>query len=192
MICGIDEAGYGSIAGPLIVVGVALEEPIKGVRDSKAVKSEEERDQLYLNVVETAEAVVVREAEASRIDRAGMGKVWCETVVSVITELQRLVPDSSFVVDGSRTVSHPAIKRPIKYLPKADTLVHQVSAASIVAKWTQVVWAKMVDSEYPEYGFCRHRGYGTEEHWAALDRYGFLDFHRRSYFGKRAFQPRGA
>lgn len=183
MICGVDEVGMGAIAGPMIVAAVVLppNTKIAGVRDSKKISRYEERIELYSSIVDTAEAVAIEETSPEGIDKIGLSEAWRRAVISVILECQHKAPNCLVVIDGIRTVCHPGIKVPIEARVKADANVQEVSAASIVAKALQVMWALAADVSYPRYGFRDHHGYPTKRHKEAIAKYGLTPLHRWSF-----------
>lgn len=192
IICGIDEAGRGSIAGPMVVAAVALfaDQVIAGVRDSKKVKSDEERDHLFRQIDNVAIWRAVRQIEPAEIDGLGIGTCWKEAIVSLILECQSAIGKRNplVVIDGKQLVIHPGIRLRVKAIVKADTKIQAVSAASILAKFGQVCWAYGCASRHLDadgndiYDFLNNRGYGTEKHQKALLKYGVLANEHRHTF----------
>lgn len=186
LICGIDEAGRGSIAGPMVVAAVVLwhGHRISGVKDSKRVQTYEQLTRLYDRVYEEAiwkQVVVVKPVD---IDGLGLGVLWKDAVRSLLVECKRCCPGGEdgnieAVVDGTQRIPRPPLKT--EFIKKADATVPAVSAASILAKWTQVLWANAYDRKHPGYGFAQHRGYGTVAHWEVIKNFGVLDDHRKSF-----------
>lgn len=192
IICGIDEAGRGSSAGPMIVAAVALyaDQVLDGVRDSKKVKSDEERDLLFKRIDNASIWRAVRQVEPAEIDGLGIGTCWKEAVASLILECQDAIGKRNplVIIDGKQLVRHPEIRLKVKAIVKADTKIQAVSAASIMAKFGQVCWAygcaarnaAMHGSDH--YGFRSNRGYGTSVHLDALAKYGLINGeHRRTF-----------
>lgn len=182
-LCGIDEAGRGSILGPLVVASVVLKEgqTIEGVKDSKKIKSASVRDELFHKINLEAEQVIVKVMDSIRVDVLGIGPAWETAVICAIQECQETYPSAQVIVDGNVCPVHKLIHLPVRAEPKADDKYCAVSAASIVAKWFQVFWMEQFHNEYPEYGAAKHKGYGTSEHVEALKKHGFTRHHRGSY-----------
>jgi ribonuclease HII len=170
-LCGIDEAGRGPLAGPMVIAGVILHKPILGLNDSKKL-SEKKRESLYALIIENSTHKIVR-FSASDIDQHGLSaclKKGLETILDSLNADDFLFDgNSKFGVSGLRT------------LVKADALIPEVSAASILAKVTRDREMIKIDSLYPEYGFAGHKGYGTAVHVRAIEKYGLCEIHRKSF-----------
>lgn len=178
MVIGVDEVGYGSWAGPLVVCAVAVQRGWShpDVKDSKKVRAPQ-RKALVRGVLSNLTARTVFRYHGT-IDKIGLLEAWREAAQEAITEVQRLHPDSLVVVDGLEGVHKLS---GVISLPKADSLVPAVSAASIIAKVTRDEWMITSDEIYPGYGFKTNVGYGTKFHHAALKRLGPCAIHRRSF-----------
>lgn len=170
-LCGIDEAGRGPLAGPMVMAGVILHKPILGLNDSKKL-SEKKRESLYALIIENSTHKIVR-FSAEEIDIHGLSaclKKGLETILDSLNADDFLFDgNSKFGVSGLRT------------LIKADALIPEVSAASILAKVTRDREMIKIDSLYPEYGFAGHKGYGTAVHVCAIEKYGYCEIHRKSF-----------
>jgi len=173
LLCGIDEAGRGPLAGPLVVAGVILERRVNGLADSKRL-TEALREKLYGRILERSRHHIVV-IEAERIDAEGLSRCmkWAlEEIVGALREAGTI-----FLFDGNTAFGVPGIGT----LVGADGKVPQVSAASILAKVTRDRIMCEAARLYPEYGFEKHKGYGTAEHLEAIRRYGLCPIHRRSF-----------
>lgn len=169
--CGIDEAGRGPIAGPLVVAGVILLKPIEGLADSKKL-SEKRREILYKKIQKSAKFFIYQ-VDADKIDEIGLSRAIKESLLAIKERLQNM----KYLFDGNSTFGVDGIETMVK----ADTKVDSVSAASILAKVTRdrlmVAYAKT----YPNYGFEKHKGYGTKAHLEAIAKYGYTPIHRKSF-----------
>jgi ribonuclease HII len=188
-VAGTDEAGRGSLAGPLVVAGVLLDyeclrdhrvRPLAFLNDSKQVPSDR-RDDLYRAVVGCAERVVVRVVSADEIDRRGLHRSNLDAMRAILHTLTP--PAEACLVDGFRlgasAPEHTAVV-------DGDTKSAAIAAASIVAKVTRDRLMRRMDAIYPAYGFARHVGYIVPSHTAAVRRHGPSPVHRMS-FNARAF-----
>ena len=176
-VAGVDEAGRGPLAGPVVAAAVVVtpEHRIRGVADSK-ILSEERREELFVLIHERAFAVGVSIVDHATIDRVNILQA---TRLAMVDALARLpIPPDLIITDF---VALPSVTCPQKNLVDGDARCASVAAASIVAKVTRDRIMRELDKEFPEYGFARHKGYGTPDHIAALDRYGPCPVHRRSF-----------
>lgn len=174
-VLGIDEVGYGALAGPVVVSVVAVppDWQLKGLRDSKKL-SPEKREALDPEIVPH----VVLEAflSAADIDKRGAYEALRFLHESAISEASRLFPGCPVILDGNQKV------RGAICIPKADNLVPAVSAASVHAKVFRDRWmAKDIHERFPDYGFDQNKGYGTKHHYRALGVKGICDEHRRTF-----------
>ena len=162
-ICGIDEAGRGPLAGPVVVAGAIMPEDsmIEGVNDSKKV-SEKKRELLYDKIIE--EAISYSVATKKGLTQVVGG--------------QKVKPDI-IIVDALNNIDTLGI--PYTPIIKGDALAYSISCASIIAKVTRDRIMRQMDEIYPEYGFAGHKGYGTAKHIAAIKEYGLCKIHRRSF-----------
>ena len=170
-LCGIDEAGRGPIAGPLVMAGVILNRSIDGLNDSKKL-TEKKREQLFKIIVSNARYHIVR-FSAQQIDDAGISHCLSEGLRNIMYEIQ----EADFLFDGNSTFGVSGLRTMIK----ADAKIPEVSAASILAKVTRDREMVKRASQYPEYGFEKHKGYGTAVHIEAIKHYGYCEIHRKSY-----------
>lgn len=175
LIAGIDEAGRGPLAGPVVVAGVVmpLDDPIAGVNDSKKL-SAAKRDKLYDSIVSKALQVQVAIVDHDIIDRDNIlnatksGMLQC---INGFTDVDCVLIDAVKLNAPVQTLS----------IIHGDALSYSIAAASIVAKVTRDRLMVQYDAQYPQYGFARHKGYGTAEHIALLKQYGPCPIHRRTF-----------
>jgi len=168
---GIDEAGMGTLAGPMTaaVVVIDSEKVPPGVRDSKAL-GDESREELAAKIMDVADYYKVVTRTADKIDEVGISKCWLESIreLAFAARLMCLPEKPIMILDGNRLVGLSYVKPVVK----ADATHLSVGAASILAKYTQCCWMDDYHLEYPSYGFNRHRGYPTPEHAAAIRAHG--------------------
>ena len=176
LVCGVDEAGRGPLAGPVVAAAVVLgDNVIVGLRDSKKL-SARRREQLAAMIkleclafatgtasVEEIDNYNIRQATMLAMQRAVSGIVICPDIV---------------LVDGDFA---PEFPYPAKPLINGDNLSAEIMAASIIAKTERDAMMQALDVEYPQYGFVQHKGYGTAAHVAALDKHGACPAHRQSF-----------
>ena len=175
-ICGIDEAGRGSLAGSLFVCGVILDSEIPrelllSLKDSK-VLSQKRRDLLSLEIKKFARFHLV-EKQAQEIDKRGLSQCLKEALAEIVSSL--FAP--YYIFDGNCAFGIPQLRT----LIKGDSKLPAISAASIWAKSAKDAQMQQLDMQYPEYGFSSHKGYGTKEHRLALLQHGVCKEHRKSY-----------
>jgi len=178
-IAGVDEAGRGALAGPLVAAAVILPEDfdLKGVADSKQLTALQ-RETCYARIVANAVAVSVCRVTPSRIDRRGLHRsnLW------LLRRAIRILPVApDYVLADGWPI--PRLSVPHLSIKKGDAVTASVAAASIVAKVTRDRTMDRYHRRFPEYGFDRHRGYGTPEHFEALARLGPCPIHRLSFRG---------
>ena len=174
-IAGVDEAGRGPLAGPIVAGAVILKDPVEGLNDSKKL-TEEQREALYDILHEEGHIIGACVIEPTVIDREGLQVANYAAMLGAVQAL-RVVPDfllvDGFTIQGCTLPQKPIIK--------GDARSMSIAAASIVAKVTRDRMMLEMDTMYPEYGFARHKGYGTAEHLAALRAYGPSPIHRQSF-----------
>lgn len=177
LIAGVDEAGRGPLAGPVVAAAVILDpmRPIDGLRDSKKL-TEASRERLAAEIKERALDWSVAHATVEEIDELNILQATMLAMKRAISGLT--VRPSLVLVDGNRV---PRIDLPVNAIIQGDDKIAAISAASIIAKTTRDHWLEELDERYPEYGFARHKGYGTKEHLEALAKYGPLPVHRKSF-----------
>ena len=174
---GVDEAGRGPLAGPVVAAAVILDprQPIAGLADSK-VLSAPRREKLYDEIRAKALCFSIAEASVEEIDRINILQATLLAMQRAVEGL-RLKP-VKVLVDGNQL---PALKMLAEAIVKGDSLVPAISAASILAKVYRDRWCQQFDLEYPQYGFAAHKGYGTAVHLAALRAHGACPQHRKSF-----------
>lgn len=175
-IAGVDEAGRGPLAGPVVAAAVILG-PIEiiGLGDSKQ-KSERQRERLFRVIMRDALAVGVGRAEVEEIDRLNIFQATLLAMQRAIAALA-VTPHEAWI-DGQHCPSLPC---PATAIVSGDASVAAISAASIIAKVSRDRIMLELDRDYPEYGFARHKGYPTAAHVAALNRWGASPIHRTSF-----------
>ena len=177
-ICGIDEAGRGPLAGPVVVAGVILPKDsfIEGVNDSKKV-SEKKRELLYDKILDEAISYSVAIIGQDVIDEINILNATKKGVTSVVEGLD--VKPNLIVIDALEHIDTKGI--PYESIIKGDAKCYSIAAASIVAKVTRDRIMRQWDEIYPQYGFAKHKGYGTAAHISAIKEYGLCPIHRRSF-----------
>lgn len=174
-VAGVDEAGRGPLAGPIVAAAVVLAFPVPGLDDSKKL-SAARREQLFEALVSGGHAIGVAEASAAAIDREGIQVANYRVMQEAVARLPE-APDF-LLVDGYNL---PGAAPPRQRLVKGDSRSLSIAAASIVAKVTRDRIMMALDEQYPGYGFAGHKGYGTRAHLDALRRLGPCPEHRRSF-----------
>ena len=176
-IAGVDEAGRGPLAGAVIAAAVILDpnKPIPGLMDSKKL-SERQREKLFPLILEHALAVGVGRAEAAEIDEINILQASMLAMQRAVAALP--VAPHLALIDGNRS---PILPCETRWIIKGDQTEPAISAASIIAKVTRDREMVELDAAYPQYGFAKHKGYPTEMHVDALEKYGVTPVHRRSY-----------
>ena len=172
-LCGIDEAGRGPLAGPLVVAGVILIEDIIGLNDSK-VLSEKKREKLFDEIKEKSKYHIVF-SDAKLIDEKGISFCLKSSILEIIENLKEF--SNSFLMDGNTNFGIQILQKEIK----ADAKYAQVSAASILAKVSRDRFMDEISPLYPNYDFHKHKGYGTKAHIEAIKEFGRSDIHRFSF-----------
>lgn len=177
-ICGIDEAGRGPLAGPVVVAGVIMpkDSMIEGVNDSKKV-SEKKREKLYDVILEEALSYSVAIIGQDVIDEINILNATKQGVTKVVEELD--VKPNLILVDALTHINTKGI--PYDSIIKGDAKCYNIAAASIIAKVTRDRIMREWDEIYPQYGFINHKGYGTAKHIEAIKEYGPCPIHRRSF-----------
>ncbi len=178
-LCGIDEAGRGPLAGPLVMAGVILYEPIEGLADSKQL-TEKKRMELFETIIKDAAYHIVS-FDAETIDEIGI----TSCLVKGLKEIMRTLRCERYLFDGNTTFGISRLECKIK----ADTEIAEVSAASVLAKVTRDKVMTELAKKYPAYSFEKHKGYGTKEHVEAIKMHGYSPVHRKSFKVKSLQQP---
>jgi ribonuclease HII len=176
-IAGVDEAGRGPLAGPVIAAAVILhpDRPIAGLADSKQL-SPKRREALYIQIVERAQAYAVGRAEVAEIDHMNILQATLLAMSRAVQALQ-MIPEIVWI-DGNQA---PRLTMPVRTLIQGDRDGGAISAASILAKVSRDREMARLAALYPDYGFERHQGYPTAAHLAALMRHGPSPVHRLSF-----------
>ncbi|WP_395701829.1 ribonuclease HII [Aquabacterium sp.] len=177
LVAGVDEAGRGPLAGPVVAAAVILDDlqPIQGLADSKAL-SPLKRGRLFDEIRAKALACCIAEASVDEIDELNILHATMLAMRRAVEGL-RLVPHK-VLVDGNRL---PVLRMPAEAIVKGDAKVAAISAASILAKVHRDRLCEDLHQRFPAYGFATHKGYPTPEHLAALRAHGACEVHRRSY-----------
>lgn len=180
-ICGIDEAGRGPLAGPVVVAGVIMpkDSMIEGINDSKKV-SEKKREKLYDLILEEAISYSVAIIGQDVIDDINILNATKEGVTKVVDDLD-IKPDL-IIIDALEHINTRGI--PYEPIIKGDAKCYNIAAASIIAKVTRDRIMREWDEIYPQYGFIQHKGYGTAKHIQAIKQYGLVPIHRKSFTKK--------
>jgi ribonuclease HII len=176
-IAGVDEAGRGPLAGPVVASAVIFEQDvlIDGVNDSKKL-TEKKREELFHYIHEKAVAVGIGIVSHEVIDRINILQAsflaMNKAIENLRTKPQRLLVDGNFF-------RHEIY--PVENIIKGDALSHSIAAASIIAKVTRDSLMTELHEQYPQYGFAKHKGYGTKAHIEAIRQHGYSPIHRRSF-----------
>lgn len=178
MLCGIDEAGRGPIAGDLVVAGCILREPVDGLNDSKQL-SPKKREALFERITSSAAYHIVKHTP-QQIDDLGLSRC----IHNSLQEIKKALQAERYLFDGNSSFGVDGIETMIK----ADAKVPEVSAASILAKVTRDRSMTEAAKIYPQYDFEKHKGYITKRHIELIQKFGYCEIHRRSYKVK-ALQP---
>lgn len=177
LVAGVDEAGRGPLAGPVVAAAVILDDlkPIAGLADSKTL-SPRQRERLSAEIHARALCFSVAHASVEEIDRLNILQATLLAMRRAVMGL-RLKPHK-VLVDGNRL---PTLDIVAEAVVQGDRKVPAISAASILAKVARDRWCLQIDAEYPAYGFAAHKGYGTAQHLLALQTHGATPWHRRSF-----------
>ena len=180
-ICGIDEAGRGPLAGPVVIAGVIMpkDSMIEGVNDSKKV-SEKKREVLYDEIVKEAISYSVAIIDHNMIDDINILNATKSGVTNVVEEIE--IKPELIIIDALEKINTKGI--PYEPIVKGDAKCYSIAAASIIAKVTRDRIMREWDQVYPQYGFIQHKGYGTAKHIAAIKEYGLCPIHRKSFTKK--------
>lgn len=175
VILGMDEAGRGPIAGPLMVAGVIFPKGYTNteIDDSKKL-SEKKREKLYDQIIQDAFYYQILIVDEKTIDQKNIYRATQEAM----NEIARKAPCDYVLSDAMPLID---IGKPFEAIIKGDQKSLSIAAASILAKVTRDRWMIELDAKYPQYGLAKHKGYPTKAHIEALNKYGLQDFYRRSY-----------
>lgn len=178
-VAGVDEAGRGPLAGPVVaaavILGAAGSSCWEGINDSKQL-SPAQRDQHYEVIIQQAKAWAVGIVDATTIDRLNIYRASLEAMRIAVT---KLCPQPRFVLSDGFSI--PGLVLPQEAVPGGDSTCLSIAAASIVAKVTRDRLMQSYEKDYPGYGFARHKGYPTPEHKKALQILGLTPIHRRTF-----------
>lgn len=187
VVCGIDEAGRGPLAGDVFAAAVVFDEGtvIEGINDSKKL-TEKRREALFDEICAKARAYCIASASVDEIERLNI-------LQADFLAMQRAykglgIKTGIILVDGNQL---PELDTQMKYVIKGDARSASIAAASILAKVARDRYMKQMAEKYPQYGFDKHKGYGTKAHYAAVDEFGLCEIHRRSFF-KKYFEKNAA
>lgn len=177
-ICGIDEAGRGPLAGPVVVASVIMpkDSMIEGVNDSKKI-SESKREKLYEKIIEEAISYGVGIIDQKEIDEINILNATKKGLTASLKELS-IKPDI-ILVDALTGID--TLQIPYQSIIKGDAKAYSISAASIIAKVTRDRIMRKYDEIYPQYQFAKHKGYGTAAHITSIKEYGICPIHRLSF-----------
>lgn len=177
LVCGVDEAGRGPLAGPVVAAAVILDpaRPISGLNDSKKL-SARKRDALAIEIREKALAWAVAEASLEEIDKLNILHASMLAMQRAVAALP--VEPTGALIDGNRC---PLLPMPAEAVVQGDGKIASIAAASILAKTVRDAGMLLLHVQWPQYGFDRHMGYPTPLHLAALAEHGVSPVHRRSF-----------
>ena len=180
IVCGVDEAGRGPLAGPVCAAAVILppDLQIEGLNDSKKL-TDKKRRELFDVIIENAVSYGIAMASEQEIDEINILQA---TFLAMQRALDKLtVRPELALIDGNRAKDFGL---PVQTIVKGDSLSASIAAASILAKVTRDRLMEELDGKYPQYGFAVHKGYGTKRHYEALRQYGPCEIHRRTFLKK--------
>jgi ribonuclease HII len=177
LVCGVDEAGRGPLAGPVFAAAVVLDakRPIPGIADSKTLTAKT-RARLAQRIRSEAYAWAIASADVAEIDRLNILQASLLAMRRAVEALGT-APDM-VLVDGLQC---PRLEVPVRAVVGGDGCVREIAAASILAKTARDATMLELHARHPQYGFDRHKGYATPQHLAALCKYGAIEAHRRSF-----------
>ena len=177
LVCGVDEAGRGPLAGPVFAACVVLreEDRIEGLADSKQLPPQR-REELAVQIRERAAGWAIASASVQEIDRLNILRASLLAMRRAVGQL--LIEPHEVLVDGLHC---PTVAFPVRAIVDGDAMVAEISAASILAKTARDALMVQLHALYPDYGFDSHKGYSTPQHLQALQRFGICPIHRRSF-----------
>jgi ribonuclease HII len=180
VICGVDEAGRGPLAGDVYAAAVILNDSvlINYLNDSKKI-SEKRRELLYDEIIDKAEAYCVATASVDEIDKLNILQATMLAMKRAVSGLG-LKPDLA-LIDGNRL---PQLECESRYVIHGDAVSASIAAASILAKVSRDRYMRDLDIKYPQYCFSQHKGYGTKLHYEKLEEFGVSDVHRKTFLKK--------
>lgn len=180
VVCGVDEAGRGPLAGPVFAAAVILPigKTIEGLDDSKKL-TEKKREVLFDKIIEEAVDYCIASVDEKTIDEINILQATFLAMRNAVNGL-KVKPDIA-LIDGNQS---PKLSIAEKTIIKGDSLSASIAAASILAKVSRDRFLMELDKEYPQYCFAKHKGYGTKLHYEMLDKYGVSPVHRLSFLKK--------
>ena len=180
LVCGVDEAGRGPLAGPVCAAAVILPPDMKipGLNDSKKL-TDKKRRELFDIITSEAVSYGIALVDEKQIDEINILQATFRAMEQAVSKLN-MVPNL-VLVDGNR---EPKLELPVKTVVKGDSLSASIAAASILAKVTRDRLMEELDETYPQYGFAVHKGYGTKRHYEALREFGPSPIHRMTFLKK--------
>lgn len=181
VICGVDEAGRGPLAGPVYAAAVILPEQhiVEGVNDSKKL-SEKKRDMLFDKIIDECICYSIGTASEKEIDEINILQATFLAMKRAVDGLE-IVPQLA-LVDGNRTPLLTATD--VKTIVKGDAKSASIACASILAKVSRDRYMLEMAEKYPQYQFEKHKGYGTKLHYEMIEKYGICDIHRKTFLKK--------
>ena len=182
-IAGIDEAGRGPLAGPVVSAAVILPVSfqVPGIIDSKKL-TPKKRDYFYEKIYDKAVSIGIGIIDPSEIDRINILQAALAAMASAV---ENLAPQPEYLlIDGTFSISSPL---PQKAIPKGDTLSISIAAASIIAKVSRDNLMERYHQDYPQFGFSKHKGYPTKSHKEAIRQFGCCPIHRKSFKGVKEY-----
>ena len=179
-ICGVDEAGRGPLCGPVVAAAVILPKHgcIEGVNDSKKI-SEKKREKLYDDIMDVAIAVGIGISDVDVIEKVNILNATKIAMKKAIESLS-IKPDY-ILIDGNQKIDIDILQETVV---SGDAKSESIASASIIAKVTRDRMLRKFDEMYPEYGFAKHKGYGTKAHIEAIKKYGLTPIHRKGFCTK--------
>lgn len=177
LIAGVDEAGRGPLAGPVCAAAVILPQGVRieGVNDSKKL-TEKKREALFDIICNTAVAYAIEFVSPTVIDEINIRQATSLAMHNAVQNLDRKA--DYIIIDGNDEIPFDT---PYEYIIKGDARSQTIAAASILAKVSRDRLMRELDREYPEYGFAKHKGYGTKAHMEAIQKYGVSEVHRKTF-----------
>lgn len=184
IICGVDEAGRGPLAGPVYAAAVVLEkgQTIEGVNDSKKL-SEKKRELLFDKIINECKDYSIGTASEKEIDELNILQATFLAMKRAVDGLS-VKPDCA-LVDGNQI---PNLDYDVTTVVKGDAKSESIAAASILAKVSRDRYMLEIAEKYPQYGFEKHKGYGTKLHYEMIEKYGICDIHRKTFLKKVLFK----
>ena len=180
LIAGVDEAGRGPLAGPVYAAAVILPEDVRidGINDSKKL-SEKKREELFEKITAQAVSYCIYSVDEKIIDEVNILNATHQAMNGAVDGLD-IKPDY-VIIDGN---SIKGMEIPHETIVKGDAKSISIAAASILAKVSRDRYITEISEKYPEYGFEKHKGYGTKAHYEAIEKYGICDIHRKTFLKK--------